>query len=140
MDIECDIPPVHSPVQTPPSPVGTPASLEWSSKPILGLPVIPSPIASPVPAAALDKDALLKIGAQLELHGKAVSDEIYSHRFRLRILERVQEEYEITMGTLWRPILEIYDLRRHHVADQRKVQELRERIAALERRMDHREE
>ncbi|GKG01799.1 hypothetical protein Tco_0306504 [Tanacetum coccineum] len=45
---------------------------------------------------------------------------------------------------LWQSIYEgrreIYDLKRHHATDQREVQELRERIAALERRMDHREE
>ncbi|GJR88529.1 hypothetical protein Tco_0212540 [Tanacetum coccineum] len=96
---------------------------------------------------------------------RAVREEIHSQHFRLRSLERGQEETGITIGTLWRPILaleacvgytdtqrgalwqaiyedrwEIYNLRRHHTADQREMQELKERITALEQRMDHKEE
>ncbi|GKD82121.1 hypothetical protein Tco_1348960, partial [Tanacetum coccineum] len=137
IDIECDIPLVHSLVLTPPSLVGTPASPKWSPELILGLLVIPSSVASPAPVASLNEDALLEIGAQLELYesilhthterldalppsfpeghdwditklfsrSEAVCEEIQSHHFRLRSLERMQEESRITMGTLWGPIL-----------------------------------
>ncbi|GJS83398.1 hypothetical protein Tco_0749939 [Tanacetum coccineum] len=67
-DIECDIPSVRSPVQTPPSPAGTPASPDWSLDPLSDSPLIPSPLATPVPAAALNEGDLLEIGSQLELH------------------------------------------------------------------------
>ncbi|GJV82831.1 reverse transcriptase domain-containing protein [Tanacetum coccineum] len=49
MDIECDIPPVRAPVQTPALP-------EWSSGSLLVSPAsltIPTPVVSPVPAAAV---------------------------------------------------------------------------------------
>ncbi|GJS39570.1 hypothetical protein Tco_0564613 [Tanacetum coccineum] len=144
MDIECNIPLVRSPLQTPPSPVGTPTSPDWSPESPPVLLVFLSLVATLAPAAALDEDALLEIGAQLELHGIIL-----------------QEETGITMGTLWRPILaleawagytdaqrgalwqsiyedrrEIYDLRRQHAADQREMHELKDCIATLEQRMD----
>nr|GEV90230.1 hypothetical protein [Tanacetum cinerariifolium] len=117
--IECYIPPVRSPVrvsptlvQTPSSPVGTPASPEWFTESSPISPVIPSSIASPAPAATLGKSVLLEIGAQLDLHRSilhtqtvAVRKEIHSHRFRLRSLERGHEETRITIGTLRRLIL-----------------------------------
>ncbi|GJW34132.1 hypothetical protein Tco_0054164 [Tanacetum coccineum] len=37
-------------------------------------PVIPSPVASPVPVAAVDEDDFLEIGAQLKLHGSILHD------------------------------------------------------------------
>ncbi|GKF37142.1 hypothetical protein Tco_0113900, partial [Tanacetum coccineum] len=142
MDIECEIPPVRSPVQTPPSP-------EWFSESLPVSPAIPSLVATLAPTATLNEDALLEIGAQLELNGSilhthtkrldalppnifqgygqdfielfstsaVIHEEILSQRTRLRSLERVQEENEITM-------------------DQREMQELREHITALERMMD----
>ncbi|GKB74934.1 hypothetical protein Tco_0936346 [Tanacetum coccineum] len=152
---------VPSTYETLPSPVGTPTSPEWFQESPPVSPIIPSPVATLAPAASLDDGDLLEIGAQLELHGTTVCEEILSRRFRLRNLERAQEETEITLGTVWRPILaletwagytnaqrgalwqsiyedrrEIYDLRRHHTADQREMQELKDRIDALERRMD----
>ncbi|GKB74228.1 hypothetical protein Tco_0935640 [Tanacetum coccineum] len=50
-----------------------------------------------------------------------VREEILLQRFRLRSLEQ-----------------EIDDLRRQHAADQREMQELRERVATLERREEER--
>ncbi|GJU85022.1 putative reverse transcriptase domain-containing protein [Tanacetum coccineum] len=114
MDIEYDIPSVHLPVQTPPSPVRTPSSPDWfPESPPVSL-IIPLPAATPAPAATLDEGDLLEIGAHLELH--RIREEILLQRFRLRSLEQ-----------------EIDDLRRQHAADQREMQELRERVATLER-------
>ncbi|GJV11830.1 hypothetical protein Tco_1353371 [Tanacetum coccineum] len=82
MDNECDIPLVHSPVQTSPSPVGTPASPEWflESQPVSS--IVPSLVATPTPVAVLDAGDLLEIGAQLELHGSI----LYIHTERLDAL------------------------------------------------------
>ncbi|GJX01960.1 hypothetical protein Tco_0185873 [Tanacetum coccineum] len=82
MDIECDIPP------------SPPVSL-----------IFPSSVATPAPAAVLNEGVLRELGAQLELHRKAIHEEIHSQRFRLRNLERVQDETRITLGTERRPIL-----------------------------------
>ncbi|GKA85390.1 hypothetical protein Tco_0807044 [Tanacetum coccineum] len=87
-------------------------------------PVVPSPVATPALAAALDEGDLLEIEAQLKLHGTAVREEILSQRARLRSLERIQEETKI--------IMEIYDLRRQHAKEQHEMQELKDRISALE--------
>ncbi|GJZ03258.1 hypothetical protein Tco_0536533 [Tanacetum coccineum] len=127
-DIECDLPPVRLPVQTPPLSVGTTLSPEWFLESPLVSPLIPSPAAAP-----LGEGDLLEIGAQLELHGsilhtytkrldalpptlfegygrdftklfsmsKAIHEEIHTQRFRLRILERVQEETSITIGRIY---------------------------------------
>ncbi|GKE52607.1 hypothetical protein Tco_1487763, partial [Tanacetum coccineum] len=126
-------------------------------------PAIPSPVATPSSATTLNEDDLLEIGAQLKLDGsilhihiehldalpptlfegygqdftelfsrsKVVREEIYSHRFRLRSLERVQEETGITISTIWRTILA---LKTWQAVDQREMQELKDRIAALEQR------
>ncbi|GJS94790.1 hypothetical protein Tco_0801758 [Tanacetum coccineum] len=111
MDIECDIPLVHSPVQTPPSPVGTPASPEWSPELKSGAQLefhesiihTHTKRLDALPPSLLegqDQDT-----TELFSRSEAVCEEIHSHRFRLRSLERVQDESKITMGTLWRPIL-----------------------------------
>ncbi|GKD96090.1 hypothetical protein Tco_1379987, partial [Tanacetum coccineum] len=98
---------------------------------------------------------------RLFVRSEAVRNEIHSQYFRLRSLERVQEQATITFGALWRPVLaleawagqtdarraalwqarfedqrEILALRMQHAVDQHKMQELRERVATLERRMD----
>nr|GEW40956.1 hypothetical protein [Tanacetum cinerariifolium] len=90
-------------------------------------------------------------------------DEPLGLGYTLRSLERGHEDTGITIGTLWRLILapkawaghtdrgalwqaryedrrEIYDLRRQHTADQREMQELKDRITILEQMMDCREE
>nr|GEW54232.1 ribonuclease H-like domain-containing protein [Tanacetum cinerariifolium] len=92
----------------------------------------------------------------------AVREEILLHRCKLKNLERVQEETDITLGIVWRSILAletwawythaqraalwqsanedrrgIYDLRRQHAIDQREMHELNDRIIALEQRIDH---
>ncbi|GKC16120.1 hypothetical protein Tco_1012902, partial [Tanacetum coccineum] len=111
MDIECDIPLVHSPVQTPPSPVGTPASPEWSPELKSGaqLEFYESIIHTHTKRLDALPPSLLEGQDQdtteLFSRSEAVCEEIHSHRFRLRSLERVQDESKITMGTLWRPIL-----------------------------------
>nr|GFB92032.1 hypothetical protein [Tanacetum cinerariifolium] len=103
--------PLAAPVQTPPSP-------EWS----LGLPVSPSslvvssPIASPVatPTAtiscldALPPTLFVDIDRDVrELYTSSgtVRDEIFSHRYRFRSLEREQERATLTFRSLWRPVL-----------------------------------
>nr|GEX79025.1 hypothetical protein [Tanacetum cinerariifolium]GEX79383.1 hypothetical protein [Tanacetum cinerariifolium] len=92
-------------------------------------PIIPSSVATQAPAAALDEDALLEIEAQLELYGSR--EEIHSQHFRLKSLERVKDETMITIGTLWQPILAL-----EHATNQCEMQELKDRIAALEQMMD----
>ncbi|GKA57371.1 hypothetical protein Tco_0756559 [Tanacetum coccineum] len=69
------------PIYPPIAPIQTPLSPEWSSGslPISpSLPVVPSPIASPVatPTAiiSVDEDQFLEVGAQLELHGSILQD------------------------------------------------------------------
>ncbi|GJQ99784.1 hypothetical protein Tco_0522769 [Tanacetum coccineum] len=78
-DIECNLPPVRSPIRASPAPVRTPsssfrttASPEWSLESLSVSQVIPSPIASLAPAAALDEDVLLEIGVQLKLYGSVL--------------------------------------------------------------------
>ncbi|GJX26463.1 hypothetical protein Tco_0232759 [Tanacetum coccineum] len=152
MDIEWDMPPVHSPIQIPPSLVGIPSSPGWFLEPLSD---------SPVPATVIDEDDFLEIGAQLELLGSilhdhierldalpptifkgygqdftelfarsgAVREEIHSQCFRLRSLEQGYKDQR-----------EIHDLRMQRAADQCELQELRDRVTALERRMDRIEE
>ncbi|GKB86706.1 hypothetical protein Tco_0958978 [Tanacetum coccineum] len=74
MDIEGDIPSVYSPVQTSPLPVRTPTSPDWFLESPPASPIMPSPVATPAPAATLDEDDLLEVGAQLELHGSILHD------------------------------------------------------------------
>ncbi|GKE55679.1 hypothetical protein Tco_1494864 [Tanacetum coccineum] len=121
MDIECVMPPVHEPIQTP-------ASLEWSSGSLLvslASLIVPSPVASLVttPAATIvvDEHEFLEVGAQLELHRSILHD----HTQRLDALPPTLFEREILA------------LRMQHTADQCEMQELREHVATLERRMDH---
>nr|GEV63710.1 retrovirus-related Pol polyprotein from transposon TNT 1-94 [Tanacetum cinerariifolium] len=71
MDIECDILPARSLVQTPPPPVGTPTSQEWFPESPPVSPIFPSPIATLAPAATLDEGDLLEIGEHLELYENA---------------------------------------------------------------------
>ncbi|GJX17812.1 hypothetical protein Tco_0218644 [Tanacetum coccineum] len=59
VDIECDLPPARSPVQTLQSLVGTPVSPEWfpESSPVSL--IVPSSVATLVPATALGEGDLL---------------------------------------------------------------------------------
>ncbi|GJW91204.1 hypothetical protein Tco_0168757 [Tanacetum coccineum] len=113
--VYADIPayvPLSAPVQTPPSP-------EWSLGSLLvspSSPVVPSPIALPVATsittisrldalpptlvAHIDRDVM-----ELYTRSGAVRDEIFSQRYRFRILEREQERATMTFGALWRPVL-----------------------------------
>ncbi|GJX53837.1 hypothetical protein Tco_0282206 [Tanacetum coccineum] len=114
-DIECVIPPVCAPVQTPASP-------EWSSG---SLPVslasltILTLVATPASVKPVDEGFLAELGADIKLHGGAGAGYHYFW-------------YEDQR--------EIHALRMQHAADQREMQELRDRVAALERRMDRLEE
>ncbi|GJS21506.1 hypothetical protein Tco_0450138 [Tanacetum coccineum] len=119
IDIEFDAPLVRAPIQAPALP-------EWSSGSLLVSPAsltVPPPIASPVttPAATLevDEDDFLEVGAQLELY---------------------ERQTDAQRAALWQARYEdqrdILTLRMQHAADQRDMQELRERVATLERRMD----
>nr|GEX73683.1 hypothetical protein [Tanacetum cinerariifolium] len=85
--------------------VRTPTSPEWFLESLPVSPANPLSVASLVPVAALDEGDLLEIGAQLKLYGsilhtQAVRKEIYSQCFRLKSLERVQEETGITIGCI----------------------------------------
>ncbi|GJX58050.1 hypothetical protein Tco_0289440 [Tanacetum coccineum] len=149
IDISTYVPPV-APVQTPPSP-------EWSSATI-----------------AVDEDEFLEVGAQLEPHESilhdhtqrldalpptlfegydrdlrelytrsgAVRDEIFSQRYRLRSLE--QEQERAIRAEMWRARYDdhrlIHDLLVHHTAMQHELQEMRGRVATLEQERSRREQ
>ncbi|GKE65235.1 hypothetical protein Tco_1519396, partial [Tanacetum coccineum] len=110
-------------------PVQTPPSLEWTSG---SLPIssshsdVPSPISSPmipltVPSlvatlAAVETEGFLTgLGAQVEMQGGwirdyavgAVREEIFSQRYRFRILEYEQERVAVTFREIWRPVLSL---------------------------------
>ncbi|GKC63118.1 hypothetical protein Tco_1095716 [Tanacetum coccineum] len=118
MDLECDMPLVHSPMQTLPSPVQIPSSPGWSLEPLLDSPVIASLVAPLVPVAAVGEDDFLGIGALLELHERAVREEIHSQCFRLRSLERAHKQAMITFGALWRLVLALETWVRHSDAQR----------------------
>ncbi|GJR70128.1 hypothetical protein Tco_0016193 [Tanacetum coccineum] len=137
------------PAYAPPTvPIQTPLSPEWSfgSLPISpSSPVVPSPIALPVatPTTTISRlDALpptlfLNIDKEvMELYTRlgAVRDEIFSQRYRFRILEWEQERATVTFGALWRPVLAL-----EAWAGRRELQEMRGHVAALEQERGHRE-
>ncbi|GJW55231.1 hypothetical protein Tco_0099316, partial [Tanacetum coccineum] len=109
-DIEFVMPSIHAPVQTPASP-------EWSSGSLLVSPTswtVPSPVSSPVPTAVVDAFP----PSLLEGMGQDIS----------KLYDRYEDQREI------------HALRMQHATDQHEMQELIERVAILERRMDHLEE
>ncbi|GKC45726.1 hypothetical protein Tco_1063448, partial [Tanacetum coccineum] len=70
VDIECDMPQVRAPVQTPASP-------EWSSSSLPVSPTsltVPSPVATPTSVEPVDEGFLAELGAQLKLHGSILHD------------------------------------------------------------------
>ncbi|GKD95718.1 hypothetical protein Tco_1379615, partial [Tanacetum coccineum] len=127
--------------QTPPSP-------EWS----LGClpvspssPVVPSPIASPVATLtatiSVDEDQFMEVGAydmrELYIRSRAVRDEIFSHRYMFRSLEREQDRAIVTFRALWRPVLAL-EAWAGQAAMQRELQEMRGRVTALEQERSRR--
>ncbi|GJZ98192.1 hypothetical protein Tco_0670645 [Tanacetum coccineum] len=120
-DIECDIPSVCSPVQTTPSLARTPASLEWSLERSSDSSVTPSPVPTLVPAAALNEGDLLEVGAQLELHGSI----LHTHTEHLDSLPLSRFECHD------QDFVELF-ARRQSIADQRELQDLRDRVMVLE--------
>nr|GEV62188.1 reverse transcriptase domain-containing protein [Tanacetum cinerariifolium] len=155
IDIEFDAPPVRAPVHTPASP-------EWSSGYLLFLPpslTVPSPVASPVTTLAatteVDEGEFLDVGAQLELHGSILNDHTHRLNALLRILfewygrdftrlfASVGKTNRRQRAVLWQARYkdqrEILALGMQHTADQREMQELRECVVTLERRMNRTE-
>nr|GEV79801.1 hypothetical protein [Tanacetum cinerariifolium] len=119
--------------------VQTPASPEWSFNSLPVSPAsltIPTPVASLVPATTVGEGKFLEGYSQdfTELFARSgvIGEEIHSQHFRLRSLKQGQEQATIIFGALWRPFLA---LEAWCAADQRKLQELRERVATLERRL-----
>nr|GEV02290.1 hypothetical protein [Tanacetum cinerariifolium] len=109
--------------------------------------------------AEIDRDM-----RELYTRSRAVRDEIFSQRYQFRSLEHEQERTVVTFGALWRPVLALwawagrvdtqktdmswkgYDDRRlvhdmllQQTALQRKLQEMRGRVTALEQERDRRE-
>ncbi|GKD32333.1 hypothetical protein Tco_1247842 [Tanacetum coccineum] len=151
-------------VQTPPLPNRTPGSLPISSShsnvpspvssPLISL-TVPSPVATPTATIPVNEDQFIKVGAQLEIYGsmlqdhtqrldampptlfaeidrdvrelytrsEAVMDEIFSQRYQLRSLEQ-----EL-----------VHDLLVQQTSLQRKLQEMRGYVTALEQERDRRE-
>ncbi|GJV10243.1 putative reverse transcriptase domain-containing protein [Tanacetum coccineum] len=100
--------------------------------------------------------------SELYTRSGAVRDEIFSHRYRLRSLEHKQERTTMIFGVLWRHMLAleasaehvdtwmavmsqegyddhrmIHDMLVQQAALQRKLQETRDRVTALEQERDH---
>ncbi|GKB01771.1 hypothetical protein Tco_0829815 [Tanacetum coccineum] len=135
-DIEFVMPSIHAPVQTPASP-------EWSSGSLLVSPtswIVPSPVSSPVPTTVVGKGVFLEIGAQLELHGSILHDHTERlYAFPPTLLEGMGQDIS-KLYDRYEDQREIHALRMQHATDQQEMQELIERVATLERRMDHLEE
>ncbi|GKB12966.1 hypothetical protein Tco_0846889 [Tanacetum coccineum] len=86
--------------------------------------------------ADIDRDV-----RELYTRSGAVRDEIFSQRYRLRSLKHEQERTVMTFGTLWRPVLALEAWAGLQQDDlQRELQETRDRVTALERERDHREQ
>nr|GEZ61591.1 hypothetical protein [Tanacetum cinerariifolium] len=67
----------------------------------------------------------------------AVRDEIFSQRYRFRILEREHDRTMMTFSAIWRQ-RENHDLRRHITEERLEKLELTDRIARMERRQEAR--
>ncbi|GJZ78064.1 hypothetical protein Tco_0642736 [Tanacetum coccineum] len=97
-------------------------------------------VTTPATAIAVNKDEFLEVRAQLELYGSILHD----HTQRLDALPPTLLEgmgWDITeLYDRYEDQREIHALRMQHAADEHEMQELRECVAALERRMDHFEE
>ncbi|GKE55388.1 hypothetical protein Tco_1494573 [Tanacetum coccineum] len=111
----------------------TPLSPEWSSGslPISpSSPVVPSPVASsvanPTTTILVEEDQFL----ELYTRSGVVRDEIFSQRYMFRSLEHEQERTTVTL---------IHDMLVQQAAMQRKLQEMRGYVTALEQERDHRE-
>nr|GEY40066.1 hypothetical protein [Tanacetum cinerariifolium] len=132
-------PPPAPPVQTPPSP-------EWSSGsfPISPAPsIVPSSILSPMipltvplpiatPATAETEGFFTELGAQVEIHGGLIRD----HTIRLRDLSSALfEMYDRDIGELFTRSGAVRD----EAALQRELQEMRDRVTALEQERDRKE-
>nr|GEU95309.1 hypothetical protein [Tanacetum cinerariifolium] len=91
---------------------------------------VPSPISLPMATSTatilVDKDQFIE---------GAVRDEIFSQRYRFRSLEHEQERTVVTFGALWRPVLAL----KAWTALQRELQEMRDRVTALEQERDRKE-
>ncbi|GKA52443.1 hypothetical protein Tco_0745758 [Tanacetum coccineum] len=156
-DIECDIPSVHSPVQSLSSPAYIPSSPGWSLAPSSKSPAsltVPTPIALPAtsspaasPAIAKNEGFLAELGAQIDPQGSILQDHtqrldaLLPTLLEVLALEASAGQTDAQRAALWQARYEdqreIHALRLQHTADQREMQGLRERVATLERRMDH---
>ncbi|GKB10363.1 hypothetical protein Tco_0844286, partial [Tanacetum coccineum] len=163
IDIEFDAPLARAPVQTLASPEWPSGSLPISLASLTIPSPIASPVTTPTTTIVVDKDEFLEVGAQLELHGSILHDHTQCLDALPPTLFKGygQEQATITFGALWRPVLaleawaghidaqraalwqaryvdqrEIHALRVQHTVDQCEMQELREHVATLERRMD----
>ncbi|GJT25973.1 hypothetical protein Tco_0895910 [Tanacetum coccineum] len=170
-------PPSVQPVQTPPSPDWTPSSLPISpshsnvpspvSLPLISL-TVPSPVATPTATILVDEDQFIEIDRdvrELYTRSRAVKDEIFFQRYRLRSLEQDQERAVITFRALWRPVLAletwaehvdtrmanmsragyddhrlVHDLLVQQTSLQHELQEIRGRVTALEQERDRGEQ
>nr|GEW38618.1 hypothetical protein [Tanacetum cinerariifolium] len=121
VDIKCDMPHIHSPVQTLPSPVQIPSSSGWSPE-------------------LLSNTPLELRGSILHNHTKRL-DALPPTLLRVMVrtlLSCLLGHSDAQRVALWQARYEdhreIHDLRMQRAADQRELQELRGRAATLERR------
>ncbi|GJZ92956.1 hypothetical protein Tco_0665021 [Tanacetum coccineum] len=95
----------------------------------------PEDVATPALVEPVDEGFLAELGAQLELHKGILHD----HTHCLDALPpTLFEGYSRDFTELFSR--EIHDLRMQHTADQSEMQELRDRVTALEQMIDHIEE
>ncbi|GKF22193.1 hypothetical protein Tco_0074515 [Tanacetum coccineum] len=132
-DILTYVPPV-APIQTPLSPEWSSGSLSVSPS----SPAVPTLVASlvttPASTIAVDEDEFLegydRDLRELYTRSRAVRDEILSHCYRFRSLEREQE----------RAMRENHDLRMQIAKERRERLDLTDREARMERRQESRGE
>ncbi|GKB36937.1 hypothetical protein Tco_0881879 [Tanacetum coccineum] len=124
------------------APVQTPLSPEWlrGSLPVSpSSPVVPSPIASlvatPTATISVDEDQFLEGFEGVVYRSGAVRDEIFSHNYRFRSLEREQDKATVTFSAIRRS-RDNHDLRRQLVEERRERLELTDCVARMERRQE----
>ncbi|GKC18463.1 hypothetical protein Tco_1020613 [Tanacetum coccineum] len=70
---------------------------------------------------------------ELYTRSREVRDQIFSQRYRLKILEQEEERATLTFGVIWRPVLALESWARHNTTMQRELQEMRDHVTILER-------
>ncbi|GJQ91657.1 hypothetical protein Tco_0002796 [Tanacetum coccineum] len=129
IEILIDVPPVHVPIQTPPSPEWSSGSLPVSPSSLAVLTPVASPATTPAATIAVDEDEFL---------------ELYTRSRAVLALESRAGHADAQRAEMWQARYDdhrlIHDLLVQHTAMQREVQEMRDRVATLEQERSRREQ